>query len=210
MIAQGGGQNRIAAPRNGAELDALTEKRDELREQLNSLNHQRSELADQIGRLGPDPALRDGPIARLRAIDQRIAQVESDLSASDETIAAAKAGGVGNEEGGPTVVRIPDIRVNTPDPFVWRGGQQAAWQEGFAENAHIIIPASFASLVLLGAVLYWRISRSMKNQLNKLLSMQQARLDEIQRSVDTVAVEMERVSENQRFVTKLVGEKSKV
>ena len=64
-----------------------------------------------------------------------------------------------------------------------------------------------ATVVLLGALLYWRISRSVKNQFSSLLAMQQSRLEEIQRSVDTVAVEIERVSENQRFVTKLVGER---
>jgi hypothetical protein len=62
-------------------------------------------------------------------------------------------------------------------------------------------------VILIGAVMYWRISRTMKNQLNKLMGMQQTRLDELPCSVDTVAVEMERVSENQRLVTKLVGDR---
>ena len=35
-------------------------------------------------------------------------------------------------------------------------------------------------------------------------------LIEMQRSLDSIAVEVERVSENQRYVTKLVGEKDKL
>jgi hypothetical protein len=68
-------------------------------------------------------------------------------------------------------------------------------------------PIALATVVLLGATMYWWISRSVRNQLTKLVAMQSAKLEELQRSVDTVAVEVERVSENQRFVTKLVGDK---
>lgn len=203
-----GGQPRqgIVAPKTEAQLDALTERRDELRDQLESLNDQRGQLANQISRLSSDDALRAGPMNQLRATDQRIAQVSADLAASDELIAAAKANGVGNEEAGaPQVIRIPDVRI--PNPVVWRGSQEPPWQERLLNNAAVTIPTTFATVILLGGLMYWRISRSLKNQLARLIDAQSSRLDELQRSVDTVAVEVERVSEGQRFVTKLVGDK---
>jgi hypothetical protein len=70
------------------------------------------------------------------------------------------------------------------------------------------VPITLASVLLLGAFLYWRVSRSMKQQFSQLIATQSGRLEELQRSIDTVAVEVERVSENQRFVTKMVGDKA--
>lgn len=207
-IAQSGQTPRpIVAPKTEAELDALTERRDELREQLQALNNQRSDLAYQIARIGSDEALRAGPMSRLRATDQRIAQTEADLAASDEAIASAKARGVGNEESDAQVIHIPEFSRLPRMPGGWATTEPVTWRDRFMDSLETTAPITVATVVLLGALLYWRISRTMKNQFNNLLAMQQSKLEELQRSVDTVAVEVERVSENQRFVTKLVGEK---
>jgi hypothetical protein len=199
-----------AAPKNKAQLEAMSERRDELNDQLETLNERRSELASQIGRIGSDPVVRAEPVARLRALDERIRQMEADIERSDKLIAEARGKGVGSEEhapGGSEGIHIPPI-PDLPGMIYTPGLLDTPGRINWGPALATTVPITMATVVLLGALMYWRISRSVRNQLAKIMATQSGRLDEIQRSVDTVAVEMERVSENQRFVTKLVGEKA--
>jgi hypothetical protein len=199
-----------STPKTAEELTRVIERREELRGQLQSLNDQRAQLAEQVQRIG-DPDVRSGPLARLKALDERLGRIEREVQGADEAIAQAKANGVSSE--GTTVIRVPDVPPPAfPDfpqlpPSDFLSQQAIPWRERVLNSLEVTAPITLATVVLLGALLYWRISRSVKNQFSSLLAMQQSRLEEIQRSVDTVAVEIERVSENQRFVTKLVGER---
>jgi hypothetical protein len=200
---------QISVPKTPHDLSGLIARRDELNSQLESLNDQRGELAQQVQRLG-DAEVRSGPLARLKAIDARIARVENEIAASDDAIATAKANGV-SEDDAITVVRpnvpVPEINIPRVDGFAFLNTHQP-WRERLIDSLATTAPITVASVVLVGVLLYWRISRGIRNQFAKLIAAQQSRLDELQRSVDTVAVEIERVSENQRFVTKLVGDRS--
>jgi hypothetical protein len=80
-------------------------------------------------------------------------------------------------------------------------------------------PASVAlAAVVLGAVTICVrsiASAALKYQENKLKAMQgggnmamEARLERIEQAVDAIAVEVERISEGQRFTTKLLSERS--
>jgi hypothetical protein len=198
---------QVKAPATHDELMSLMARRDELQAQLRSLGNSRAELAQQINDLGSNAELRAEPMARLRIIDADIKRVDASLRAANRTIESAEASGLGVHEDtpAPTVIHGPDV-PQPPSGFAFSFGQPP-WQQRIGQTLATTVPITAATVVLLGAVLYWRISRSMRNQLNKILAAQSGRLDELQRSVDTVAVEVERVSENQRFVTKLVGEK---
>jgi hypothetical protein len=206
-IAQFPGQwQRISTPTTADELAALIARRDEQNSQLETLSDQRNDIAHQLERLGSDPVVRSGPTARLKMLDDRIAEINRDVQAADEAIVTAKAKGLGTE--GQTVVTVTP--PPTPDfpPFVWSSEQQAPWRERMLNSLETSGPIALATVVLLGVVMYWWISRSVRGQMTKLVAMQSAKLEELQRSVDSVAVEVERVSENQRFVTKLVGDKA--
>jgi hypothetical protein len=194
-------------PQTRQQLDGLIARRDELRQQLQNATSQRSGLAQHISALSKESPLRVEPLARLEATDARISQLETAIQQADDAIASAKGSLLSSED--PTVIHIPAVpRIPDIPSFVFDGSaQQQPWSERLVNSLETVGPITLATVVLIGAVMYWRISRSMKNQLNKLMGMQQARLDELQRSVDTVAVEIERVSENQRFVTKLVGDR---
>ena len=194
-----GGSQQPSAPKTPNELAAMIERRDELQNQLEQLNENREDLAQQIERLGSTSELRQGPMARLRATDDEINRVTADIAKSNELIAAAKARGITADDATPEVIRIPTFEFGTQTPPPWR--------ERVLDSIETTGPIAFATVVLLGTVMYWWISRSVRGQLTKLIAMQSARLEELQRSVDTVAVEVERVSENQRYVTKLVGDK---
>jgi chaperonin cofactor prefoldin len=195
------------APRTADELRAMVARRDELRSQLESLTEQRSNLAEQIGDLhSSDPAVRAGPVARLKAMDERITRLERDIQAADDQVATAKANGVSVPAPAVDIFPSPPATPEVPS-FVWTTGEHVPWRERMLDSLQTSGPIALATVVLLGATIYWWISRSVRNQLTKLVAMQSAKLEELQRSVDTVAVEVERVSENQRFVTKLVGDK---
>jgi cell division septum initiation protein DivIVA len=211
------GQSRqpaIPVPKSGQELERLVERRDELKDQLETLNEQRSELAEQIQRIGPsEAAVRANPIARLQALDERIGRLEREQAMADDAIANAKTNGVSTDEanpGDPGRIVIP--RIPRFDFGNWSTHEQAPvpWRDRALDSLLVTGPVTLASVVLVGAMIYWRLARSMKNQLAKLQASQAGALTELQRSVDTVAVEIERVSENQRFVTKLVGDKQAV
>jgi hypothetical protein len=195
LIAQQAGASQIQAPKTHSELMTLFARREELKGQMGSLNERGQLLRMQLMNDGTNPAAQ----ARLAATDKRVAQLEGDIDRLNEVIAAS----MGLEHGG----NAPEPAAPPADRYT---SSASDWGEGMLGAIQYTAPITLASVVLLGVLLYWRISRSLKNQLTKVLAMQQSRLEEIQRSVDTVAVEIERVSENQRYVTKLVGEKEKV
>ena len=204
VIPQFPGQARTGVPTTTQELAALIAKRDELNGQLESMTQQRSELAHDIERTGSDPAVRAAPLARLKALDDRIAATEKEVVNANAQIAAAKENGVSTGEfiGFPAPPATPDV---PPPPFTFT---EQTWGERFLNGMETTAPVAVGSVLLLGAVMYWWISRTVRGQLTRMIAMQSARLEELQRSVDTVAVEMERVSENQRYVSKMVGDKT--
>jgi hypothetical protein len=202
---------QVSAPKNHIEFMALAARRSELQGQLRALGDRRSELATQISHFSSDAAVNAEPLARLKVIDADIKRVEATLRSANEQIEAAMAKGLGYEQSTPEPPGlIQDVGAPpppTPD-FHVSVDTDSPWQNRLGQTLATTVPITAATVILLGAVLYWRLSRSVRNQLNRILGAQSGRLDELQRSIDTVAVEVERVSENQRFVTKLVGEKS--
>ena len=102
----------------------------------------------------------------------------------------------------------------TRHPRLWRvvavlftlinlgGGVFAAVQgEGLHTVGHIV-------LVLLGAAWMWRLAQRPGQQ--ELLSVEpsEQRLEQLQQSVDAVALEVERIGEAQRFIVKLAMERA--
>jgi hypothetical protein len=185
---------------------SLIARRDELQTQLQSLMDRRPQLASEVAAHYANSPVTEAPRQMLKALDADIKRVDASLRTANEYIEAAKAGGLGSDADASLLKIITNVPTPpTPPPFIWQTEQP--WQARLGNLASSTLPITLAAVVLVGALLYWRISRGMKNQLTRLMSMQSGRLEELQRSIDTVAVEVERVSENQRFVTKLVGEK---
>ena len=95
-----------------------------------------------------------------------------------------------SQDGGTVTVPIHDI--------VPRGLVQIAWS----------IPATLSILLF-----WWPIGRAIARSIDRrgaaanVSAGVQARLDAMERNIDTVALEMERVSEGQRFTNKLLTER---
>jgi hypothetical protein len=174
-------------PEGQHEFHALVNKRSELAAQLEALTERREEVADQLH--GAEPLARAGLLGRLSALDERIAQVEREILQADDAIASAAATGM--------VIQEPAEQTET---------QPAQWDlSTFEERAAMLMVGEALIFILLGLVLYklgWARAKS------KFSSSQpnETRMDQLQNSVDAIAVEVERISEGQRYVSRMLNE----
>jgi hypothetical protein len=173
-----------SSPANPAELRALAEKRSEIVHQLESITDRREELADQLteAQAGARPGLE----ARISVLDERAARLEQEILQADDAIATALAGGIRMEHFQGTGTSQPP-HVATVDRDFLVGGVLA--------------------IVLLSFALYrWAFARARARFARPGAPADTARMDQLQTAVDAIALEVERISEGQRYVTKVLGE----
>ena len=169
-----------------AVYEALRARGRELANQLEGLQDRRGELAQRLqGSDGPpiDEADRGGLRSQLADVDARIASVNKQIAASDEAI--AQAAGVP----GAIVEDKPPVRNGPPDEV-------------------FIIPIVFTIFVLFPLAIAWA-RRLWKKPVALPAPIPPELLDRmsrIEQAVESVAVEVERIGEGQRFVTKLFAE----
>jgi hypothetical protein len=154
------------------QLESVTDRREELAQEL----HSRSITAD-----------REGIEARLKGLDNRILQLETDLASVGKDLVAAT----------PASLTYPEPRIN------YRG-----YGEEDMVGAGLI---GFGIAVALGIPFFIRAFRRRRNAPPSATSQQlpaasSERMDRMEQSIDSIAVEIERVSENQRFMTRLMTE----
>lgn len=77
---------------------------------------------------------------------------------------------------------------------------------GFAQVAAIIVFLT-GSVVTIGVTAARVIMRAQRQQRLPLPTQSDSRLEQLQQSVDAIAVEVERIAEAQRFSTKLLAER---
>jgi len=184
----------------------------EIRQAIQDAN-QAAREAGQIAREQAQDAARE---ARAMAADAKRIAEEAKASADKAP---------GSEQAAPGTIVIPsnsgadiNISVNGKGIVVKQGDQSTTIPihdvvpRGVVEIAYTI-PLTLAVL-LIG----WPVGRAFAGFLNRrgranesavrLSADVQARLDAMERNIDTVAVEMERVSEGQRFTNKLLQERA--
>ena len=170
----------IRVPRTEAELDALRRLRSELSNQVQSARRRRSELANQYERASG--ANRSGLEQQLVILDRRIVRLEQDIAESGRALAATDMG---------TLAGAPFI----PFPFRMQGGQIAGISVVF--TLFVLAP-----LALAAARRMWRRSSGPVTPPGWADSAH--RLERLEQAVDTIAIEIERISEGQRFMTKIM------
>lgn len=174
----------IQIPKTQREVDALVSRRNELSDQISSVSRRRSSLVSEI-RTAPDGVGRSGLEDRVRLLDQRILQLERDLGTTGEQLAAA-----------------PGDLVS----FSERTSNQSPPADDFESG---LATGGVSTLMVLGAVYAWRRFRRKRNRTEprpQLASDSNDRLERLEHGVDAIAIEVERISEGQRFVTKLLSE----
>jgi len=176
----------LQVPRTSAEVDAVVEQRRQLASQLESVTDRRQQLSGEIA-AAPAGVARTGLEDRIRVLDQRIVQLESDLASTGRQLSAAPPGMVADAEG-----------------FVNNRNQanNGDFEEGMAAG-------SFFFALFVAVVYGWRRFRGRKapkRQVTPLPTESGDRLERLERGMEAIAIEIERVSEGQRFVTKLLSE----
>ncbi len=178
---------RLQLPATREELNALREHRDELGSQLSSVASRRRELANEI-LTTPEGASKQGLEARLKVLDQRIIQLETDLSTTGRLITLA------------------------PTDLVSMSQPQSGGGDDFEEG---VLAGGFFSLLFAVPLFYFYLRRRWKKRgvqrgAPDMTSENARRLERLEQGMDSIAVEIERVSEGQRFVTRLLAEGSAV
>jgi hypothetical protein len=183
VTAADGKSQTIQIPKTQQEVDALVSRRNELSDQISNVSGRRSSLVSEI-RNAPDGVGRTGLEDRVRLLDQRILQLERDLSTTGQQLAAAPAYLVTFSE-----------RTSNQSP-----GDD--FESGLATGGVSV-------LMVLGVVYAWqrfRRKRRPSEPQPQLARDSNDRLERVEHGVEAIAIEVERISEGQRFVTKLLSE----
>jgi hypothetical protein len=146
--------------------------------QLTNVQERRAELAQEYER--STGVNRAGIEQRLVILDKRILQLESELSQTGFEVAGARA-----------QIVVPDVRQR----FDMNPGQVTGLSIVF--TIFVLGPLSLAAARNL-----WR--RASHPALPPGWSESSQRLERLEQAVDTIAIEIERVSESQRFMTRLM------
>jgi hypothetical protein len=173
-------------------------KRAELASQLEIATARRRELAEQLRQ---DPSNRRDIEPRLKALDERGARLEREILEADDVVADALARGVTNTP--PLAQQIRNLQrqlgeatETVPPPL-----------RDFDGNIGRVVALEAIAFVLLGAVVCRFVWTRAKARFSRPAIDQSSRFDQLQQAVDVIALEVERISEGQRFVAKMINEK---
>lgn len=164
------------------DVAALREQRQELSDQLISASNRRSSVAKQLNGVPPGPA-RSGLEQRIGVLDNRIAQLEADIATTGRQLTSASAG----------------LAETASEPWKF-----ALNSENVMVISNVFIIFVLAPMALAAARMMWK--RSNRIPVTPGSAENARKLDQLQQAVDTIAIEVERVSEGQRFVTRLLSE----
>jgi len=181
LVPNPDGTNRfIPLPTTQAEVAAIRARRAELSNQLSNASDRRSELAEEMARQPAGPA-RDGMQERLAVLDSRLAQMESDLASTGRLLTEA------------ALIKPTEGPVNGDIP-----------ENVLALSIVFTLFVIFPIAITLARNLWKRGNRKVITQ--QVSPETNERLERLEQGVEAIAVEIERVSEGQRFVTKLLAE----
>ena len=184
FIGADGKPQNLPIPRTEDEVRAIQAQREQISSQLENVSSRRSEIAQELSRTGAEAA-RGGLEARLRVLDQRILQLETDLASTGRQLSSA----------------APELVAGTVDEGTPNRGPDH-FDDGFMAGGFSVF--AFMSVVLLFLRRRWR--RPGSKRPGQLESDSTQRLQRLEHGMEAIAIEIERVSEGQRFVTKLLSE----
>ena len=181
-VQLGGTSLLIEIPRTQQELDALRARRTELSNQLTSAAGRRRSLARDL--VNADGPARAGIEQRLAVLDGRMVQLETDIANTGRALTMAPAGLLATTQ--------------SPSPI-----------PGLSQDNFSMLAGLFTLLVLAP------LSLGMMRQMWKRASVppeskesreSAQRLERIEQAVDAIAIEVERISESQRYSARILSE----
>jgi hypothetical protein len=182
QVQIGGTSTLIEIPRTRQELDALRARRSELSSQLNSAASRRHSLArDLVNADGPAKA---GIEQHLAVLDGRIVQLETDLANTGRALTSAPAGLLATSQSGSP---IPGL---SQDNFGVLAGLFTVF---------VLAPIAFGMMRQM-----WKRAAVAPQSRESRESAQ--RLERIEQAVEAIAIEVERISESQRYSARILSE----
>lgn len=181
-----GTQITIPMPMTRAEVRALEARRSELSSQLSSVQGRRAALARQLQ--NPNVADRAGLEQQIQFLDQRILGIEQDIAENGKALASM--------------------------PASMRAGAGVGGGDFTSPSAAVITATTgLVTVVMLFpfAMLFARrLWRRQSAHPGSAISAQEwaeglERMSRLETAVDAIAVEIERIGEGQRFITKVLG-----
>jgi hypothetical protein len=168
-------------PMSRQQVRALEQRSERLSSQLSSAQDRRDELVQELETV-TSPTVRAGLEQRITFLDERLLSLEKEIAQNsmDRASMAARLGAMSQEQpSGPP-------------------------QSSAEEWAGPVMFFTLVPLALVAARNFWK--RGSRPQPVPISSEAEARFHQLEQAIDTVAVEIERVAEGQRFVTKLLRE----
>jgi len=177
------GKNQVLQiPTSHDEMMALTARREQLNDQLQNVTDRRNDIIEQM-RTVPKEAM-PGLQAQLNVLDARVLQLENDLALTGREIAGSS----------PQLISMADMPSNEDT--------NGSFDDGVGAG----IGGTFVVMTALLFVMWRRWRKSPMNRAPRLQSADSERLQRLEQGMDAVAIEIERISEGQRFVTKLLSD----
>ena len=183
-----GGGTRVVfqdAPLTARDVQALRARGAELSNQLQSANRRRDQLSRQLE--DADGLNKQGIEQRIAQLDQRIMGIEADIAENGRRLASAPARS------------LPTSQETAVNPFGLSSDQVTGIS--IVGTLFVLFPLSLAM-----ARNIWR--RGSRKAEPAPSPASNERMERLEQAVDAIAIEIERVSEGQRFVTRLLTEGS--
>jgi hypothetical protein len=168
-------------PLTASQVASLRARRTELSNQLISADGRRTRLVEQLRK--SEGAERAGLEERIALLDRRIVQIESDIAQTGRILTTSPTLGTASTASQPQFAGVP---IDDAAPLVG-----------------LFTVVVLGPLAVAAARLMWkRGSNPPRPPAVDAVTAQ--RLERIEHAVDAIALEVERVSEGQRFVTRLM------
>ena len=178
----------LQVPQSHDDMEALIARRSQIKEQLDAAVDSRNDIVEQLG-TAPKVA-EPGLTAQLKVVNDQIVQLETDLAATGRQISAASSD---------LIAMATTEQPSQPDND---GDVETQVQEGIAVGAGTMFVVMSAVILFLRRG--WR--RRGAGGGRQLPDDTSPRLARLEQGMDAIAIEIERISEGQRFVTKLLSD----
>jgi len=167
---------------------AMVKQREVLGDQMERLQDERRDVTNRLGNNDErlSPADKAGLEKRLTVIDGRIDAMDKQIASADAQVASAAA------IPGAVVERPPEVRHGPPEEVFVLGG--------------IFMFVAIMPLSIAYARRIWRRSAAVVAAIPQDII---DRFTQIDQAVESIAVEVERIGEGQRFITRVLSEQSK-
>jgi hypothetical protein len=172
-----------SAPSASAIYEGFKAQRNELNHQLEDLQNTRQGINNELEEMPSSAPQRPGLEARLKDVDGRISAVDQMLAGNAAQIAQAAA--------------VPGAVVEVPPP-VFQGPPEDVYVLTGIFMIIVLLPLSIAL-----ARRIWRRGSAVVTAFPRELA---ERLSRMEQAVEATAVEVERIGEGQRFLTRLFTE----